>query len=302
MATRGTLVASLAGALGCVLAGGSIVATRFAVGQTDPVTLAFLRYLIAVLCLAPVTAWLLRRHRPRRRDLAWLVVLGLALFGLVPWLFTLALAFTTAARGALALSTAPMIALALAGALGRARIGTVKVAAVLTAIIGVIIGLSGNPQGLDGAGPDYWVGDLVMLAAAAIAALGAVGAGPLLERNPALVVTCVSMAAGVVGLAGPAATIAANQGLPHFDLAGIAAVAFLGVGGGAVQFGLWVWAVGRLTPTHASLFVILTPVTAMALGVIVLHERLTAVLLTGLVLVIAGLLGINWRPRPWPGP
>jgi drug/metabolite transporter (DMT)-like permease len=300
-AGRDTLLANVAGALGCALTGGSIVATRFVVGQTDPVTLAFLRYLIAALCLAPVTVLLWRRDRPPLRDLAAIAGLGLAFFGLFPWLFTLSLEFTTAARGALALATTPLIALVIATVLGMERFGTVKLAAVLTAVIGVVIALSGNPEGLNAAGPDYWIGDLVMLGAAVIAAAYSVGAKPLLARHPALLVTCLSMIAGVIGLAVPTGILAARHGLPQFDTAGLAAVAFLGVGGGALQFGLWVWAVGRLTPTHASLFLTLTPVTAMILGVIVLGEAFTAALLIGLILVVAGLLGINWRPQPWRG-
>lgn len=301
MAARGTLLANAAGIAGCMLTGASIVATRYVVGQTDPVTLAFLRYLIAIACLAPVTVWLLRRHRPSPRDLVFLAALGLAFFGLFPWLFTLSLQFTTAARGALALATAPLIALAIASLLRMEAFGTVKLAAVLTAIIGVAIALSGSPRGLDATGSDYWIGDLVMLGAAVIAAAYSVGVKPLLARHPALLVTCLSMIAGVIGLAVPAGVIAAQRGLPAFDTGGAIAVIFLGVGGGALQFGLWVWAVSRLTPTQASLFLTLTPVTAMVLGVIVLNEIFTAALLIGLLLVIAGLLGINWRPRPWQG-
>ncbi len=284
-----------------MLTGASIVATRYVVDQTDPVTLAFLRYLIAVACLLPVTIWLLRYHRPSPRDLLALAVLGLAFFGLFPWLFTLSLQYTTAARGALALATAPLMALGIATVLRMEPFGVVKLAAVLTAIIGVAIALSGDPKALEAVGPDYWIGDLIMLGAAAIAASYSVGAKPLLARHPALMVTCLSMIAGAVGLAVPAGVIAVQSGLPSFDTGGLIAVLFLGIGGGVLQFGLWVWAVGRLTPTQASLFLTLTPVTAIVLGVVVLGELFTAALLIGLLPVVAGLLGINWRPRPWQG-
>ncbi len=297
----GGLLANAAGAFGCMLTGGSIVATRYVIGQTDPVTLSFLRYLIAIACLLPVTVVLLRRHRPSPRDLAMLAVLGFAFFGLFPWLFTLSLQFTTAARGALALATAPLIALAIASALRMESFGVVKLAAVLTAIIGVAIALSGDARGLAAVGPDYWIGDLVMLGAAAIAAAYSVGAKPLLTRHPALLVTCLSMLAGFAALAVPAGVIVADRGLPAFDTPGLIAVIFLGIGGGALQFGLWIWAVSRLTPTQASLFLTLTPVTAMVLGLVVLNEVFTTALLIGLFLVVAGLLGINWRPRPWAG-
>lgn len=301
MSARRTVLANLAGATGCALTGASVVATRFVVDQTDPVTLAFLRYAIAVLCLLPIALWLKRGREIALRDLTAIAVLGLLFFGVFPWLFSLSLQYTSAARGALALATAPLMTLILSSVLRAEPFGVVKLAAVLTAIIGVIIALSSGEQGLAAAGPDYWIGDLIMLGAALVAAIYAVAVKPLLGRHPALLVTALSMVAGAIGLAVPGLVIAIRAGLPGFDWPGVVAVLFLGIGGGAMQFGLWVWAVSRLQPSHAALFLTLTPITAMVLGVAILGEPLTGPLLIGLVLVIAGLLAINWRPRPWPG-
>ena len=47
-------LANLAAATAALSAGASVVATRLLVGETDPVTLAFYRYVIAAGCLAPV--------------------------------------------------------------------------------------------------------------------------------------------------------------------------------------------------------------------------------------------------------
>ena len=46
--------AMLAASLASICFGASVVATRFVVVQTDPASLAFLRYLIASCCLLPV--------------------------------------------------------------------------------------------------------------------------------------------------------------------------------------------------------------------------------------------------------
>ena len=47
-------LANLAAATAALSAGASVVATRLVIGETDPVTLAFYRYVIATCCLAPV--------------------------------------------------------------------------------------------------------------------------------------------------------------------------------------------------------------------------------------------------------
>ncbi|MGA6939598.1 MAG: EamA family transporter, partial [Pseudolabrys sp.] len=49
-----SLLANVAACCAALCAGASVVVTRFAVGEIDPVTLAFYRYAIAMICLLPV--------------------------------------------------------------------------------------------------------------------------------------------------------------------------------------------------------------------------------------------------------
>jgi drug/metabolite transporter (DMT)-like permease len=295
---REIALANAAGMAGSLFTGASIVATRFVVGQTDPASLAFLRYLIAALCLAPVALALCRRRRPPARDLVAMLTLGALFFGAFPWVFNLALAFTSATRGALVLATSPMMTLALASAVRSEAFTGLKLLAVIAAFAGVAVAIVAGPGGVAGGGR-AWIGDLLMLAAAAVAATYPVFAKPLVMRHPPVLVTIVSMAGGVAALAPFAAAHGLLAHAPGFDAAGWLAVIFLGVGGGAVQFGLWVWAVSRLTPTQASIFLCLTPIAALLLAGLILGEALTLALFAGLLLVIAGLLLSNWRlPAP----
>ena len=291
------LAANLAGIVGCSFTGASIVATRFVIGETDPVSLAFLRYLIGALCLAPIGFYLMR-GKPKLTGREWLAVFGLGLlfFGLFPWLFNLSLSYTSAARGALGLATAPLLTLALASVLRSEPFTEVKLAAVVAAFAGVGVAMASGPGGLAGEGR-FWIGDLLMLAAAAVAAVYAVFAKPLLMRHPAIVVTALTMASGVVGLAPAAGAEGLFDRVPEFSAGGWIALAFLGVGGGAIQFGLWVWAVSRLTPTQGAIFLTLTPITAVLLAAVVLGEAIYPGLLLGLALVVGGILLANRPPK-----
>jgi drug/metabolite transporter (DMT)-like permease len=295
----GRLIANVAGAVGCLFTGASIVATRFVVAQTDPVSLAFLRYAIAALCLAPIAYLLCRGHRMPRRDVLGVLALGALLFGLFSWLFNLSLEFTSATRGALALATSPMITLALASVVRSEAFTGLKLAGVLAGFAGVAVAIVAGPGGIAGGGGAAWIGDLLMLAAAAVAATYPVFAKPFLARHPPILVTLVSMLGGVLALTPFAAAQALFAGLPAFDRAGWAALAFLGIGGGAIQFGLWIWAARRLTPTQAAIYLTLTPITAMLLAGLVLGEAITLALFAGLILVVSGILFANWRaPAP----
>ncbi|MCZ6873726.1 MAG: DMT family transporter [bacterium] len=89
-------------------AGASVVATRLVIGETDSVTLAFYRYVIATCCMAPVLFVQWPRSGIPLRDLGTIVFLGVLFFGLFPWTFSASLNCTTAARGAIGLATLPI--------------------------------------------------------------------------------------------------------------------------------------------------------------------------------------------------
>jgi drug/metabolite transporter (DMT)-like permease len=107
----------LAAVLSSGLGGTSIGATRYLVSAIDPLAIGSFRFGIGFVLLLPVA--LLQGVRwPARRD--WLAVAGLGVlfFAAFPLLFNAALIFTTAARGALALSTLPLLTMVVGAVLG----------------------------------------------------------------------------------------------------------------------------------------------------------------------------------------
>ena len=110
------------------------------------------------------------------------ILLGTLLFAGFPALFNQALAWTTAARGALALATMPLLHPAPRGDPDAAEpLSGRKLAGVLLALGGVSLAL-----GMPGAAPSgAWRGDLVMLATAACGAVYNVTSQPLLPALPA---------------------------------------------------------------------------------------------------------------------
>ena len=76
MGLNRSILANLAAATAALSAGAGVVATRLAIGETDAVTLAFYRYLIAGLCLVPVLPFVWPRLSIPTRDLAQIAILG----------------------------------------------------------------------------------------------------------------------------------------------------------------------------------------------------------------------------------
>ncbi len=49
-----TLLAHAAAAAAALIAGTAVVVTRYVIGETDPLSLVFYRYLVSVLCFVPM--------------------------------------------------------------------------------------------------------------------------------------------------------------------------------------------------------------------------------------------------------
>ena len=284
------LLAMAAAGLSSFLGGSAIVATRYVVPEAGVLPVVFLRFAGAGLFMLAFT--LPRTGLPvKAGDMPALMALGLVQFALFPWLFTSALALIPAARGALVLSTQPLVTLAFAVMAGRERFTAVKLAGGVLALGAVGFALSDR---LSGAGPDAWRGDLYMFGAVVSGSLYNVASSFALRRHQAHVAGAVMVPAGAVavGIAllwqGEAGTIS------RISASGWVALAYLMSLGGAVTFFLWIWALERTTPSRVALAVTLNPVSAAILGALVLAEPLGLRLLAGLAGIVAALVLVNW--------
>jgi drug/metabolite transporter (DMT)-like permease len=115
----------------------ALVATRFVVDQAGPITLAFLRYLLAVLLLLPVVWALGSNLRLARRDLLPVWGLGILQFALLVYLLNAALLFAPAGRAAVVFTTFPLLTLAGAVILGRERPSWAKLAGALLSLLAI---------------------------------------------------------------------------------------------------------------------------------------------------------------------
>jgi drug/metabolite transporter (DMT)-like permease len=282
-----------AAAIAAILVGTGMVATRFVIDQSDPVSLALLRYLIGSLCLLPpvlISGW----TRFARRDVVPIALLGIGQFGILIVLLNFGLQYIGAGPGALIFATLPLMTMMLAAALGHEALTPLKSAGVALTVVGVAFALGGK-LALPGAARGSWIGEFAVFASALTGAVCAVLYRPYLRRYPALQVSAFAMLASVAFLA----ILAAWQGffgaVPRFTPGGWLAVSFIGVSSG-VGFYLWLWALKHATPTKVTVFMALSPITAALLGALLLSERLSPLFLAGLGCVAFGL-----RLALWPG-
>jgi drug/metabolite transporter (DMT)-like permease len=277
----GVLIAVISSSLG----GTAAAVTRYLVGNADPVTLAILRWGIGLLCLLP-TALFLGVRWPQRRDWVPVAVLGICFFGFFFVLYNIAVSYTTAARASLALSTLPLQTMVVGALLGIEPLTKRKTVGVCVAIFGVFAALA---SGLAAAPSGAWRGELIMTGAVLCMAFYNVWSRPFMQRSSALGFLTFGMGAGAaalvaVGLLTGRIGVLSTFGTPQW-VAGV----YLGVGGGALAFILWVLALERATPTRVANTMTVNPIAAGLLATQLVGEPITLNLIVGLIAVFAGI-------------
>jgi drug/metabolite transporter (DMT)-like permease len=297
--TIGVLIALASSCLG----GSAAAVTRYLVGNADPLTLALLRWGIGFLIVLPVTL-MLRSKLPPCSDWLAVSVLGICFFGLFFVFYNIAVAYTTAARASLALSTLPLQTMVVAAILRIEQLTIRKSLGVAVAMFGVFTALA---SGLGAAPEGAWRGELIMTGAVLCMAFYNVWSRRFIQRSGALGFLCVGMGAGAVvlftidALSGRVAVLA-GFGAPQW-IAGI----YLGVCGGALAFILWVFALQRTTPTLVANTMTINPIAAGLLATQLVGEPITLNLVGGLIAVFAGIWiattdSSQTRAAPSPAP
>ena len=285
--TIGSRLPVIAAAATGIQVGVAIVASRYVIDQTTPVTLALLRYAIGFLCLAPIT-FTLSRTWFRARDLLPISILGIVQFGILVALLNHALLYISSAEVALIFATFPLQTMLLAALFGTEVLTWKKSIGVLLTIIGIACALGENLyQG--SSQPDAWIGFTAAGLSAFCGAICSIFYRPYLKIYSTLNISALAMLASVGFLLVISIWEGGLQSVAHINASGWLAISFIGVSS-AIGYFVWLWALKHTSPTRVTMFLALSPVTSAILGVVFLSEPLSAYLIVSMILVISGLL------------
>ena len=284
-------------ALLSLLWGGSYFFVGVAVKEIPPLTLVTLRVGLAAALLwlcSPLLGVALPRSR---KALAALAVLGFGNNALPFVLITWGQTHLASGLASILVAATPLFSV-LAGHVLTAeeKLSGLKLFGTLAGMAGVawLIG----PDMLFGAANNLWA-ELALLAAALSYALAAIYA----RRVRSLGLKPIDVAAGqataaAIFLAPLALAVDSPWTLPAPSLAALASVLGIAAFSTALAYVVYFRILAGAGATNVLLVTLLTPATAVMLGALFLHERLTAHQVLGFALIAAGLAFIDGRlPR-----
>ena len=277
--------------------GGTYITGRIVATEMNAPEAALWRFLIAVVALLALTR-LERERLPRltASQGAAVVCLGLAGVALYNLFFMYGLQSVPASRASLVIALCPAATMFGAFLVMGDRLTAAKLAGSALALCGVAIEMSnGNPRTLIDQGIGR--GELALFGCVFLWAFYTLLSKRTLSGLTPLAATTYAALAGTAMLA-VVALVRGELAVPHASTGAWLSLAYMGVFGTAIAFVWYLEGVGALGPARAAIFVNLVPVAAITLGVVLLGERLTAPVVFGACLVVAGIWLINRQAAP----
>ncbi len=271
-----------------LLWGGNSVAGKLAVGHVSPMTLVFLRWVLAVLFLLPLGWRGLRQDWPVvRRHWLLLTMLGASGFTLFNTIFYTALSYTTAINVSIEQAAIPILIIVANFVFFRLQVSWAQIAGVALTIIGVVLtACHGDPRRLLTLELNF--GDAIMLVALFLYSGYSVG----LRLKPAMRWQSLMLALSIVALI---------TSLPFFiwevtagrmvapDVQGWSVILYTATGASIVSQILHIKGNELIGANRAGLFINLVPIFGTLLSVLIVGETFQLYQALALVLVLSGI-------------
>ena len=266
-----------------------------ALDVVPPLAFNALRFPLAALALWVLVRSLGIRVRPRRKDVAGIVALGVLGNVVYQLLFILAMDRTSAGNASLVLATSPAWTVVLSALSGQERVSLPVWGGVAATIVGMGLVVLGGQGVAFGAGTLR--GDLLMLAASVAWAAYTVASRPMVQRYGAMPITAWTLWVGTVGV-----VLMGLPSLSRTDLGALtpglwAVVVYAGVLSISVAYALWNRGVRRLGNSRTAVYSNLVPVVALLAAWVTLGERPGLLQVAGAAIILGGLRLTRLRAR-----
>ncbi len=273
--------------------GGTFIAGRALAGTVPPANAAFLRFAIATVALAIVTRLIDGKLPPPPRK-QWLPLVFLGMTGVFSYniFFFNGLQHIGAGRAALIIALNPLAITLAAVLFWGERLTCRQLCGIALSLIGAVFVISNGHPGIIFSG-GFGVGEAAILGCVASwAAYSLIGRTVLASLSP-LATVFYSSLAGTLLLFPFAWKNGSISSVLSYSAGDWLCLAFLGLFGTAVGFSLYYRAIRKIGAPRSSVFINLVPFFSILLSWLILGESIKSSVLTGGLLLLAGVYLTN---------
>lgn len=280
----------------CCIWGSTWLFIKIGLNDLPPLTFAGIRFVIAVIILFAIIA--ARRVSFPESSAEWwlLVVTGILSFSLNYGLIFWGEQFVSSGLAALLQATIPVFGLVIAHFyLPQERMTPARIAGVVLGVSGVGVVFSNQ---LSVAGGKAFAGSVAMVLSSFFVAYSNVLIKARATKLDPAMIAAAQMFFGLIPLLLIGVPLEGSPLQFRWTVGAVISLFYLAIVGSVVAFLLYYWLMKNMDVTKTMLIALVTPVVAVALGMIILDERLTWRTLIGGLMIMCGIgLIVTTRAR-----
>lgn len=270
--------------------GANFVVAKITLQEFPPMSLAFLRFALASLFLAPFFLSETKKVKIKKEDLPRLIAVGVFIVTLNITFFFEGIKRTTAINASVLTLIIPMLSVLLGWWFLKEKVYLINLFGVALGFIGALI-IIGLPQIITGTvSSEILLGNILIIMASTSWVVGATISKKVLSKYPSLVVTAVAFLVGTVAMFIPATAeyIQNPNWMNQVTILGLLGLMFITLLSSISAYFLFEWGLSKTSITVADLFQYIEPFAATTLAFFVLGETVSTSFLTGGLLIAAG--------------
>lgn len=279
-----------------LLWGGNSVAGKLAVDHVSPMTLVFLRWVLAVAILLPIGWRTIQEDWPVvRRHWFVLAALGASGFTLFNTIFYTALNYTTAINVSIEQAAMPVLIIVANFIFFRLRVSWAQIAGVVLTIFGVVLtACHGDPRRLLALELNF--GDAIMLVAVVLYSGYSVGLRMKQVMRWQSLMLSLAVAALITSLPFFLWEVAAGKVIVP-DARGWTVIVYTAIGASVISQITYIRGNELIGANRAGLFINLVPIFGTLLSVVIVGETFQLYQALALVLVLGGIALAEYSGR-----
>lgn len=270
--------------------GGNFVVAKVTLQEFPTYTLAFLRFALASLFLAPFFFAETRKIKIDRKDLPRLTLIGILIITLNIAFFFTGIQKTTAINASVLTLIIPMLSVLLGWWFLKEKVYLINLAGIFAGLTGAMI-IVGVPRAIFGeVSTQSLTGNFLIILACIVWVAGAIISRQMLQKYSSLTVVAFAFLIGMITFFPLAAfEYIENPGwVARVSLLGLLGLLYMTMLSSVSAYFLFEWGLARTSVIAADLFQYIEPFVATTLAVLILSEQISVDFGIGAILIAVG--------------